>query len=107
MDFEALLKELKSSLIALFGEKWGGFKDESKKDVEQFLQASKDKLERWTKLLVNKEIDLEDYEWLLKSQKDLLLMHTLHSAGVHKISLGHFKNKVIKTIISVIKTVIL
>ena len=107
MDFEALLNELKSSLTSLFGEKWGNFKDESKKDVEQFLNSSKDKLERWTKLLVNNEIDLEDYEWLIKSQKDFLLMQALHSAGVHKISLGHFKNKVVKTIIGVVKTVVL
>lgn len=107
MDFEALLKEIKSSLRTLFEEKWGGFKDESKKDIDQFLNDSKDKLERWTNLLKNKEIDIEDYEWLVKSQKDLLLMQTLHNAGVHKISLGHFKNKVIQTIINVVKTVIL
>lgn len=107
MDFEKLLKELKSGLIKLFGEKWQDLKGESKKDIEQFLNDSKEKLKRWTELLVNGDIDLEDYEWLVKSQKDLMLMQALHSAGVHKISLGHFKNKVIKTIVDIVKTILL
>ncbi len=107
MDFEALLKELKTSLLELFGEKWKDLKDESKKDVEQFLKESKEKLERWTTLLANGDITLDDYEWLVKSQKDLLLMKALHKAGVSKISLGHFKNKIIKTILNVVKSVIL
>ena len=107
MDFEKLLKELKSSLVELFGDKWKDLKGESKKDINQFLEDSKVKLKRWTELLVNGDIDLEDYEWLIKSQKDLMLMQALHSAGVHKISLGHFKNKVIGTIIDVVKIVIL
>lgn len=107
MDFEELMKELKASLVSLFGEKWKDLKSESKKDIEQFLEKSKVKLKRWTELLANGDIDLDDYEWLLKSQKDLMLMQALHSAGVNKISLGHFKNKVIKTIIDVVKVVVL
>ena len=107
MDFEELLKELKFALASLFGEKWSDLKGESKKDIDQFLEASKIKLKRWTELLIKEDIDLDDYEWLVKSQKDLLVMQALHSAGVNKISLGHFKNKVIKTIITVVKTVVL
>ncbi len=102
MDFNEILKELKSALTKLFGEKWEDLKGDSKKDVEQFLNDSKDKLERWTLLLANQDITLDDYEWLVKSQKDLLLMKALHKAGVSKISLGHFKNRVVKTIVSVV-----
>ena len=107
MDFEAILKELKTQLTTLFGDKWSDLKTESKKDIDQFLEDSKTKLKRWTELLVKGNIDLDDYEWLVKSQKDLLLMQALHSAGVNKISLGHFKNKVVKTIINVVKTLII
>lgn len=107
MDFEKLLKELKAALVDLFGEKWSDLKSEAKKDIEQFLKDSEGKLKRWTELLANGDITLEDYEWLVKSQKDLMLMQALHSAGVNKISLGHFKNKVIKTIIGVVTTVVL
>lgn len=107
MNIDDVLKEIKAQLTELFGEKWKDLKTESKKDIDQFLEDSKDKLKRWTELLVKGDIDLDDYEWLLKSQKDLMLMQALHSAGVNKISLGHFKNKVVKTIISVVKTLVL
>ncbi|MCF6278958.1 MAG: hypothetical protein L3J14_01270 [Flavobacteriaceae bacterium] len=107
MDFKEILKELKGELLTLFEEKWGDLKGESKKDVEQFLKDSKDKLERWTKLLISKDITLDDYKWLIKSQKDLLLMKALHKAGVSKISLGHFKNKVVNTILNVVTEFIL
>ena len=102
MDFKEILKELKNSLLKLFGEKYEDLKTESKKDVDQFLKDSKEKLERWTLLLANQDITPDDYQWLVKSQKDLLLMKALNKAGVSKISLGHFKNKVVKTIVNVV-----
>ena len=106
MNFEDILKELKTQLTQLFGDKWNDLKTESKKDIDQFLEDSKTKLKRWTVLLATGDIDLEDYEWLVKSQKDLMLMQALHSAGVNKISLGHFKNKVVKTIVDIVKTLV-
>ena len=36
MDFEALLKELKASILGLFGEKW----DDLKKDMKPFFNAN-------------------------------------------------------------------
>lgn len=107
MDFEEIYKELKKSLVALAKEKFLDFKDEGKKDMEAFLESSKDKLQKWTKLLASKDLTLEDYHWLVKNQKDLLVMNALYQTGISRIKLGHFKNKVIKTIIETIKVVVL
>lgn len=106
MDFEKILQELKKSLVSLFNDKFSEFSQESKKDIELFLNDSKDKLERWTSLLAQGKLTAEDFEWLVKSQKDLFKMKTLQAAGISKISLGHFKNKVLNTIVSTIKTLI-
>ncbi|MDO6675420.1 hypothetical protein MK851_09990 [Tenacibaculum sp. 1B UA] len=106
MDFEKILQELKKSLISLFSDKFSEFSQESKKDIELFLNDSKDKLERWTSLLAQGKLTAEDFEWLVKSQKDLFQMKALQAAGISKISLGHFKNKVLNTIVSTIKTLI-
>ncbi|GFD95087.1 hypothetical protein KUL156_46990 [Alteromonas sp. KUL156] len=106
MDFEKILQELKKSLISLFNDKFSEFSQESKKDIELFLNDSKDKLERWTSLLAQGKLTVEDFEWLVKSQKDLFQMKALQAAGISKISLGHFKNKVLNTIVSTIKTLI-
>ncbi|UOB17089.1 hypothetical protein [Abyssalbus ytuae] len=103
MDFEKILKELKESLIRLLNEKYKGFKNESKKDIEDFLESSKEKLEKWSKLLLNGDITPGEFEWLLKSQKDLLALKMLQKAGLSKISLGHMKNNIIELIVNVVK----
>ena len=106
MDFEEILKQLKASLLQLLAEKYDEYKSESKKDINDFLNSSKEKMERWTKLLVTGIISLEEFEWLLNSQKDMLELKTLQKAGISKISLGHMKNSIISTIVNVVKTVI-
>lgn len=102
MDIEALLKLLKEELLKVLGESYGDFKTETKKDVEAFLMLSKVKLERWTGLLQSGDLTPDDYEWLLKSQKDLLVLNALYQAGVSKLKLGHLKNKIIKTIMNTV-----
>ncbi len=102
MDFEELLKQIKDELLKALGESYADYKTESKKDVEAFLEASKEKLERWTKLLANTELTVKDYEWLLKSQKDILVLKALYQAGITKQRLGHLKNKIIDTIVNVV-----
>lgn len=106
MDFEIVLQELKKSLTTLFTSKFKDFPKETKKDIELFLEESKDKLERWTILLQEEKLTLEDFEWLIKSQKDLFHLKALQTAGISKISLGHFKNKIITTIIDTIKVIV-
>ena len=107
MDFEEILKELKANLLAIVKEKFFDFKNEGKKDMLAFLKSSEDKLKRWTNGLKNGDLELEDFEWLVKSQKDLLVMNALYQTGLSKIKLGHFKNKVIKTIVKTVTAIVL
>jgi hypothetical protein len=106
MDFEKILKQLKESLMEVLGDQYAGFKKETKKDLEDFISGSRDKLERWTNLLADGEISLDEYEWLIKSQEDLLALKGLEKVGISRISLGHFKNKVVKTIVDIIKGIV-
>lgn len=107
MDFEEILKQLKESLLQLLSERYEEHVSESRKDINAFLDSSKVKLERWTKLVVTGIITLEEFEWLLNSQKDILELKALQKAGISKISLGHMKNSIISTIVNVIKTVVI
>ncbi|WP_299103473.1 hypothetical protein [uncultured Winogradskyella sp.] len=107
MDIEELLKLLKDELLLVLGESYGDFKKETKADVEAFLTLSKVKIERWTKLLQAGELTVDDYKWLLESQKDVLILNTLYQAGVSKLRLGHLKNKIIKTIVNTVITIII
>lgn len=107
MDIEELVKLLKDELLLVLGESYGDYKKETKEDIEAFLTLSKVKLERWTKLLQAGELTVEDYKWLLVSQKDLLVLNALYQAGVSKLRLGHLKNKIIKTIVNTVITVVI
>ena len=107
MDFETILKELKDTLLALAKDTFTNFKNEGKKDMLAFLKSAEEKLKRWTLLLESGAIAADDFEWLVKSQKDLLAMNALYKTGISKIKLGHFKNKVIKTVVNTIFKLIL
>ena len=107
MEIDKVLKQLKDELLSVIGESYGDYKKETKEDIEAFLTLSKVKLERWTALLAAGELTVADYEWLVTSQKDLLVLSALHKAGVSKLRLGHLKNKIIKTIVNTVVTVVI
>ena len=107
MDFDEILKQLKENLLKLVNDEYEDFKGSGEKVVNDFLNNSKQKLEKWTNLLANEMITLEEYEWLLKSQKDLFEMNALYTAGISKIKLERFKNKSIKAIVDVVTRIVL
>ncbi|TYB73064.1 hypothetical protein ES677_05490 [Bizionia gelidisalsuginis] len=107
MDFEELLKLIKEELIRVLGESYSEYKEETKEDIEAFLAASRVKLERWTTLLVSEDLTVTDYEWLVKSQKDILVLEALYKAGASKRRLGHLKNKIIKTVVDTVVRAVL
>jgi len=104
MDIEKLLEELRKNIITVLGDKYKEFKPEVQKDVNHFLENSKEKLLRWSLLLVEKSITEDEFAWLLKSQQDLVTLKALQGAGLSKIKLNNIKNSIFKT---VVQTVIL
>ena len=106
MDIEKLLKELKAQLLALLEGKFNEFKPELQKEITLFLEQSKDKLVRWTLLLADQSITKDEFEWLIKSQKELLTLKALQSAGISKIRINNLKNTIIQTIIKTVLMVI-
>ena len=107
MEIEKIIKELKAELEKLFTEKFSDFPKEVKTDLEEFIEKSEEKIKRWTLLLRDNAITPEEFAWLIKSQKDLLELRALYSVGISKIKLGHFKNKVLDTILETILRIIL
>lgn len=98
MDLDKILEEIKKQILALLGKNYKEFKPELEKDLDAFLQESKQKLARWILLLADKSLTKEEFEWLLKSQTDLIALKSLQTAGITKIRLNNIKNSIIKTI---------
>ncbi|CAM1361583.1 conserved hypothetical protein [Tenacibaculum litopenaei] len=107
MDFDMILKELRAELTGVLSDKWSDVQEDTLKELDVFLLESKQKLKRWTVLLAMKELSLEEYAWLVKSQKNLLQLNSLQLLGVHKTSIGHLKNKLLGKLIKVIQAQLL
>jgi len=102
MDFEEILKALRANLLAALEENHSAYSNQSVNDIDVFLQSFKEKLKRWTILFAEGHLTEDDFEWLVKSQKDLLVLENLLQEGVSKISLGHLKTKIIKIVVKTI-----
>lgn len=107
MNIDDILKEIKREVLALFSNNFKNLNGEYQKDLEYFLSLSEEKLKRWTVLLIEEKITKEEFEWLIKSQKELLILTSLNVAGISKIKLTNIKNQVINTIIKTILTSII
>ena len=58
-------------------------------------------------LLAEGSITKDEFEWLLKSQKDLLALKTIQASGLSKIKVNNIKNSIIKTIFDVVIAAVL
>lgn len=99
MDIKELLKDLKKGIIELVNEKFDVENKEVKSEISDLLKQSKEKLERWSELLKNNQLTVDEFHWLVGSQKELLKLESLRKLGISQIKLGHFKNRIIKFIV--------
>lgn len=107
MNDTPLLEELKSKLKVIITESYKDNKFDLEKNLNLFLEASKEKLERWILLFASGDLTEEELEWLLKSQLNLTAFETLQTAGISKIKLNTIKKNIIKLVFKVITDLII
>ena len=102
IDFNEIFQELKSAVETFAKQKFSDFSNEAAGDAGQFLNQTKDQLERWVTRLTKGELTPDDFAWLVKGQKDLAEMAFLKQAGVTLIRVDEFKagllNVIVKTV---------
>lgn len=102
MNKDQLIEDLKNKLKIIITESYKDNKSELEKDLNAFLENSKEKLERWILLFASGDLTEEELQWLLKSQLNLMTLQGLQTAGISKIKLNSIKNNIIKMIFKVI-----
>ena len=100
IDFPELLEMLKSEILALAKRTLTDRVKEAHDDAEYILNFTRDNLENWTAALQKGTISREDFEYHIKSQKDLLTLVNLKRKGISKIRLDKFREDVFFIIIS-------
>jgi hypothetical protein len=106
IDFPKILEQLKANLITLAQSTLTNYVSEAKTDAQNMIDSMKAKLERWTQLLAKGDLTVEDFEWLVYSQKDLIEMKALKEAGLAEIRIEQFKGSVINLIIDTVLQII-
>ncbi len=99
-DFDDFLDEVGRKLTDIASATAGEFRDAAIADGKAFVAASRESLKRWTKKLAADELTAEEFEDLLKGEKDLAEMAALKQTVITKVQLNKFKDG----LIGIIKT---
>lgn len=105
-DVNEILKTVKEEAIKLAKDTFMDYADDAVTDVKDFLFETRDDLLRWTQELADKEITLEEFEDLVKGQKDLAEMTLLKQQGLALIKLDSFKNSLVDLVFKTIITLV-
>jgi hypothetical protein len=99
MEFKEFFEELLNQVSGLAKESLKDFEEAAVKDGISYLNRTKAKLEKWTRMLRDGELKIEDYQDLVMGQKDLAEMESLKEAGLTLVRIDKFRNALINTII--------
>ena len=76
------------------------FAAQGKQDAEAFLQQSRANLQKWVQQLANKEIDEEEFRWLVESQKAAAEMTALRAANTGALQTEQFRDSFLNVVVS-------
>src|SRR5215467_11535639 len=105
-DFNKIFDSIKEQVGAEAKTDLKGFADQGKQDAQAFLDQSRDKLEKWMQLLADKQIDEDEFGWLVESQKAAAQMAALQKANAGTMQVEQFRDSVLQIIVNAAITAI-
>ncbi|ANY16597.1 hypothetical protein [Bordetella pseudohinzii] len=98
--FEQFLESLDKDIIEYAEHSWSALRQAATADARAFVQKSRQDLERWSRLLALGELSRDDFDWLVRSKRDLAELMSLKQKGLAKVALDQFVNGLIALIVS-------
>ena len=105
-NFDAFLETLKADLAGIITEFGDDFKEDIIEDVSSFALKSREDLERWSRQLKDGDLSPRDFEYLLKSKKDLAEMEALKQKGLAQAKLDKLKADILNTMVGSVQKVL-
>lgn len=105
-DTDAIVKSIEEQSKALAEKLFKQFTRQAVADTKEFLEKTRDDIERWAAELEREEIDEDDLASLLRGQKDLAEMRALKQAGLAQVTIDTFTNGVLEIATSAIMAAI-
>ena len=97
-DFNKIFNDMKDQLGAEAETDLKEFSNPGKQDAEAFLEQSRDRLEKWMQLLADKQIDEDEFSWLVESQKAAAQMEALRKANAGTIQIEKFRDSALQIV---------
>jgi hypothetical protein len=105
-DFNKVFDNIKDQVGAEAQTDLKEFSDQGKQDAEAFLDQSRDRLEKWMQLLADKQIDQDEFAWLVESQKAIAQMAALQKANAGSMQIEKFRDSVFQITVNAAVTAI-
>jgi hypothetical protein len=98
-DFNKVFNDIKNQVGAEAETGLKEFSDQGKQDAEAFLDQSRSRLEKWMQLLADKQIDQDEFAWLVESQKASAEMEALRKANAGTMKIEQFRDSVLQIMV--------
>ncbi len=105
-DFNKVFDNIKDQVGAEAETDLKEFSDQGKQDAEAFLDQSRSRLEKWMQLLADKQIDQDEFRWLVESQKAAAQMEALRKANAGTMQVEKFRDSVLQIMVNTAVTAI-
>jgi hypothetical protein len=102
INFAEIFEQLKKDIANLASSTLKNYVNDAKADGQKMLESIKEKLQKWTQLLADKQITTSDFELLVNSQKDLVEMDCLKQAGLAAIRVEQFKSSLFNLVVDTV-----
>ncbi|MEN3369280.1 MAG: hypothetical protein V7609_1423 [Verrucomicrobiota bacterium] len=99
-DINQILNDIKGQLGPLAEQNVKEFAAQAKQDAEAFLAESKQKLTKWMELLASGQIDQDEFQLLVDSQKAVAAMRALREANAGALRIEKFRDSVFNVIVT-------
>lgn len=100
--FKDRLKEMRAAIKDLAESSWSEHKEAALSDGREFIKKARKDLERWTKLVAQGKLTREEFEFLLRSKKDLATLEALKQEGLAAARLAGFRRSLFRTILAAV-----
>jgi hypothetical protein len=98
-DFNQIFTDIKDQLGPLAEQNLQEFAGQGKQDAEAFLAQSRAELEKWIQQLANGDIDQDEFNFLVESQKAAAKMTALQAASAGQVRIDQFRDSVFNVVI--------
>lgn len=98
-DFDQFLDILVEKLKNIAKGLAKDIKDAFIQDGVSFAETAKNRLQRWTKLVEEGRLTMDEFKYLLEAEKDLAKMEALKEKGLAKIRIDKLRHSLINAVI--------